>query len=146
MNKNAHETLSYKDVYEEIGRNYRYFLNWRHALFAGYLLVLYAVISSYVESIDNLFFQRLCLGAVVLISLVFWTIEIRIRDLYRACTEAGEDLEKKTKSKGESSSFGIYTKLNNGEMRRKKISHTNALNLLFLSVIIVASTILFFSF
>ncbi len=32
--------LSIRDVYEEVGRNYRYFLTWRRALFGGYLVVL----------------------------------------------------------------------------------------------------------
>jgi hypothetical protein len=146
MNKKIRSELSHKDIYEEIGRNYRYFLNWRHALFAGYLLILYIASTFYTESSDNLFFQRLCLGVTILISLVFWVIEIRIRDLYRACTEAGESLEKMTADKKDALSYGIYAKLNSDALRNKNFSHTNALNLLFLSVIISASIVLYLSF
>lgn len=31
------------EFYKEIGKNYRYFANWRHFLLAGYLVVLAAL-------------------------------------------------------------------------------------------------------
>ena len=36
-------SLSISDVYAEIGVNYRYFLTWRHRLFAGYFALLAAL-------------------------------------------------------------------------------------------------------
>ena len=53
MSENNNDTLAPKDLYEEIGKTYRYFLNWRHALFAGYLVSLYALSNGFAWLVDN---------------------------------------------------------------------------------------------
>jgi hypothetical protein len=42
-----------KTAYEEAGRVHRYFLNWRHAAFAGYFVILYAVASLCIKVWEN---------------------------------------------------------------------------------------------
>lgn len=35
--------LTISEVYAEVGTNYRYFLSWRHRLFAGYFAIIAAL-------------------------------------------------------------------------------------------------------
>jgi len=123
MADSKRKTLTTKEVYDEIGRNYRYFLNWRHALFAGYLLILYTLAQGYFwlfeHSQQNIWVIFL---AGLLISLCIWVLEIRVRDLYQACTKAGRNIE------NEVGGAGIYTELNSDSLRNKALSHSNALN------------------
>jgi hypothetical protein len=124
MAKNKNQDLIQKEIYAEIGTNYRFFLNWRHALFAGYLLVLYALINAYLRlsesSQGDLNYVVFSIG--LLLSVCFWGLEIRIRDLYRACTRAGHKLENLA------SESGIYTELDNQDLINRTISHSRVLN------------------
>jgi len=45
-------------LYEEVGANYRFFLAWRHAAFAGNLVVLYGVFSLCVSASKDVLVQR----------------------------------------------------------------------------------------
>jgi hypothetical protein len=122
--------LSHQDLYEEIGRTYRYYLNWRHASFAGYLIIMYALFLEHKDDPNS--FDLYAIS--IIITIVFWMIEKRIRDLYQACTKAGKELELNGKTTEKRPALGIYTKLEN--LRDSAISHSRALDLLFASVII----------
>jgi len=127
MTKEKNEILTAKDIYAEIGINYRYFLNWRHALFAGYLLILYALANSYFSLLEKNrpdLFWVVFLGGF-LVSLCCWGLEYRIRDLYQACTNAGCELEKAFQQ------TGIYLKLDDDKLRNKTITHSRVLNFFF---------------
>jgi hypothetical protein len=120
-------TLTLKDIYFETGTTYRYFLNWRHALLAGYLVALYGLASGYIWVIEN---GRLNLSWVVflsglILSACFWGLERRIRDLYQSCTNAGAEIERKLRIEG------IYSRLDSPKLRDKLVTHSRILNWLF---------------
>ncbi len=132
------EILSDKDVYEEIGKTYRYFLNWRHAAFAGYILILYTLLSQYFGG-EEITIQHFALWGVIVLTGIFWMVEYRIRDLYKACTSKGAMIEKRNKL----DSIGIYSQLESGALRNKLISHTHAFEVLFLIMLFLAAILLF---
>ena len=95
-------------TYEEIGRVHRYFLNWRNALFAGHITVIYAHVIGYSWLIDHentWMYELLLLLSGLFMTLIFWGLELRTRELYRACLEAGKSWEKKYQV------TGVYEKL-----------------------------------
>jgi hypothetical protein len=125
-------------TYEEIGRVHRYFLNWRNALFAGHLAAVYALFLAYSRFIEqasqtqnNLrLYQFLLLISGFILTPVFWGLERRTRDLYRACLSAGEAWENNNKV------MGVYQKLNHVN---SKWSHSRILDIYFL-VVLLANT------
>src|SRR5262245_34783316 len=85
-------------IYEEVGANYRFFLGWRHAAFAGYLVVVGATISltasTYNDSPGLAFLVPL--GAFP-IGLLLCVIDRRNRSLYSAVQRVGASLERPAK-------------------------------------------------
>src|SRR3954469_18628153 len=83
-----------KVEYEESGRVHRYFLNWRHAAFAGYFAILYGFASTaekiWKEAPGVL--PWLLLGAGF-VGIGFLFIDLRTRELYYAAIEAGKAIE-----------------------------------------------------
>ncbi len=118
-----------KDVYNEIGTNYRYFLDWRHKLLAGYLVSVAGLAVGFSWSLTNndtkpISWIILILGFIV--SLVFWGLDYRNRDLYHICQRAGAKMEEIENFKD---GQGIYSAL---EESRSKVSHSRVLDLMFL--------------
>jgi hypothetical protein len=133
-------------IYEEIGNNYRFFLRWRHAAFAGNLIVLGAVLSfsttAYKDAKDLMWIIPLVASPV---GFLLWVIDVRTRSLYHAATHAGKELE------GDIS--GFYSKLINegvalppGTSVFSRLTQSLALNLLFLgsSFVLLALSLLFY--
>ena len=131
--------------YEEIGTVYRFFLGWRHAAFAGDLVVLYGVafltLSTYKDSPS---FAWVIPALAVPVGILLWIIDVRTRALYHAAINAGKELE------GEQG--GFYTRLVEdvtlppGLSPFRKLTHSMALNLLFWGtslIMAVASITLF---
>jgi hypothetical protein len=117
-----------KDFYSEIGTNYRYFLDWRHKLLAGYLVTVAGLAIAFSWALTNntikpLSWIILLLGLII--TLVFWGLEFRNRDLYHVCQKAGSQIEQK---EGIDNGQGIYTALDNS---RNRISHSMVLDILF---------------
>ncbi len=69
-----------------------YYLDWRHKLFAGYLAALAAIAVAY-KNLDTLSDLKTLAGATFVLSLIFWMIDFRIRDLFRHCSKAAAALE-----------------------------------------------------
>ncbi len=117
-----------KDFYTSIGENYRFFLNWRHALLAGYFASLFALFNAYTWMIENDTAKQVVILYVcgILISIFFWGFEYRIRDLYRACIAAGKEIEEQAEQPG------LYAKLS----EKKRPSHSTLIDALFSIVII----------
>ena len=90
--------------YEEVGVNYRFFLKWRHASFAGNVLILYGVISlcisTYRDSPTLAWIVPLLASPI---GILLWIIDVRTRDAYHAARNAGKELE--------GDEGGFYTKL-----------------------------------
>ena len=83
-------------IYEEIGRNYRFFLNWRYATFLGNFVILGAALSltleKYEEASTLTYLIPLC-GSPL--GLIFLLLDIRISRLFQAAYIAGKKLEGK---------------------------------------------------
>ena len=80
--------------YEEVGNVYRFFLGWRHASFAGNLLVMYGAASlTLLAYKDARSLAWLVPLAASPIGVLFWWIDVRTRDLYHAAIAAGKALE-----------------------------------------------------
>jgi hypothetical protein len=115
--------------YEEVGTNYRFFLGWRHAAFAGDLAVFYAVLwltFSVYKEIPVIAWIVPTLGWPV--GILFWIIDMRTRDLHLATIKAGKALE--------GNRAGFYTQLSRiaspkGTSAFKRISQSTALDILF---------------
>jgi hypothetical protein len=134
-----------EELYKEVGSNYRFFLGWRHATFAGYLIVLGAVVSfcvsAYKDAAEVLWLVPL--GASP-IGFLLWAVDVRTRGLYHAAIRAGKELEQATK--------GFYTHLADevalplGTSPFRQVTQSAALNILFLggSVSLVALSALFY--
>lgn len=118
-------------AYEEVGANYRFFLAWRHASFAGMLVVLFATAQLTLSTFKDQ--PRLAWLIPMLASplgLLLWIIDIRTRALYHAAIRAGKRLE------GEAG--GFYTELSQvtlppGASSFSQLSQSAALNILFLA-------------
>ena len=124
------EKLTLKDVYQKIGINYRYFLNWRHRLLAGFLATI-AVLGLgfkwlFKEAPDLLW---ILFSAGFVLSLVFWILDYRNRDLYHACQKSGEACEKHLPD-----GVGIYMRLNT--LKRNWLTHSRAFEILIIIVCI----------
>lgn len=118
-----------KDIYSEIGTNYRYFLDWRHKLLAGYLVTVAGLAIGFSWALTNIDIKPiswiiLLLG--IFVSLVFWGLDYRNRDLYHICQRAGARIELNEKI---DDGQGIYTSL---EESKSKISHSRVLDCMFL--------------
>jgi len=132
--------------YEEIGTTYRFFLGWRHAAFAGDLVIIYGVLSltfSIYKDTPSIAWIVPMLSWPV--GLLLWIIDVRTRELYHAAIRAGKALEGK---KG-----GFFTQLSDDVALPKESSpfekptHSGALDLLFIGssgiLFLLAFTLLF---
>ena len=84
-------------IYEEVGTNYRFFLGWRHATFAGYIVIIGAAVSvsaSTFKDVPSLAWL-FPLGAFP-IGFLLWIIDIKTRKLYGALQRAGASMEGQT--------------------------------------------------
>lgn len=80
--------------YEEICNYHRFFLNWRHALFAGYILVTGYIFNKILEIKDNRgwwFFAPIIFG--IILAIVSRQIDKRILEIYTGLINAGYELE-----------------------------------------------------
>jgi len=80
--------------YEQVGTNYRFFLKWRHASFAGYIVILGAIVSfsiaAYKDALPLLWLVPL---TGVPFGIFFWIVDIRIQKVFQSAIEAGRKLE-----------------------------------------------------
>lgn len=81
-------------AYEEIGPNYRFFLTWRHAAFAGGLVILWGTCSLLTSAYEKgLTVAWLIPFFASLAAFCLWLADRRTRQIYRSLTEAGKALE-----------------------------------------------------
>lgn len=133
-------------LYEEVGNNYRLFLRWRHASFAGNLVVLGAVLSFSISAFKD---AKELMWIIPLfaspIGVLLWIIDVRSRSLYHTAMRSGKELENGTP--------GFYTKLIDegvaipkGKSVFTKLNQSLAVNILFLgsSVLLCLLSVLFY--
>lgn len=89
--------MTQDSIYKEIGKNYRYFLSLRHAIYGAHLFILWGVFSIcnklYTNDVNQKIIGVLFIGASVLVYCL-WIADKRNRTLYRALTEKGKMVEK----------------------------------------------------
>ncbi len=82
--------------YEEIGKNYRFFLTWRYGIFAAHLVVLWSSFSlgfNLLEKKVDPFVVGIILIIASIVILCLWIAELRNRELYRGLINRGKYLE-----------------------------------------------------
>lgn len=79
-------------VYEEIGKNYRFFLGWRHLTLAGYIPILGATIK-FITTNDDHLPRAIALLLCGVLAFLFWAFDFRTRQLYNAATASGKQFE-----------------------------------------------------
>ena len=90
--------------YEEVGRTYRFFLIWRSAAAAGVVAILWGTLSlaiSINRCLPSLAWLVPLFG--IMICLILWESEERIRELCTGIRELGKSLEQDNRA--------VYTKL-----------------------------------
>ena len=88
-------------LYEEVGRNFRFFLSWRHACFAGYLVILWVIMKFSIEcykDAQSFLWLILLLGAGL--GIVFAFMDKRTKKFFYAAIEVGRRLESECKLEG----------------------------------------------
>jgi hypothetical protein len=119
----THTQLTIQEVYVEIGVNYRYFLTWRQRIFAGYLAVLGALsVAGGWMLKDAPQFLWLFPVTGLLLTLVFWILERRNRELYGVCINRGAACEAGL------GDMGVYSGI---RQRPQRVTQSAALDLLF---------------
>lgn len=81
-------------TYKEVGPNYRFFLAWRHAGFAGNLVILYGasrLLITAVKEVSPLTWLIPLFASLAAFCL--WLADRRTRQIYRELVKAGSDLE-----------------------------------------------------
>jgi hypothetical protein len=120
------DELGAKTIYEEAGRAWIHFVTWRERIFAGYLTVLAALGVAFHAEASPLMRLVVC-GACILVSVVFWILDLRNRELIGACQAAAQLLE---------DGKGAYSALNSLRFdSTKRYTHGLAINLLVCSVV-----------
>jgi hypothetical protein len=117
-------------VYAQTCEHYRYFLSWRDKTLGGYLILLGALGIAYanLDKTNLWFFPPF---AVIFVSIVFWLLEFRTRDLYHMCSWVGERLERDAGVKG---FFGV-ARLEHSSKGEPPISQSFAFDFLISGVV-----------
>ncbi len=119
---------SLKLLYEENAAQFRYFLTWRQLLLGGYFATVAALALGFKwalqERMDLLFLFPLA-GAGL--SVLFWTLELRNRELYQLTSEVGSQLEGRLDQQA-TGHFRAYASL-----PKRTWSHSNILATFYLS-------------
>lgn len=112
-------------VYEEVGQNYRKFLDWREKIVGGYVAVIGGLGFGYSRADAALGFKAVLLFSAILTSFAFWVLNMRNSKFIVTCVRAGQELEG---GKGVYSCMGTLT-------HTSRLTHGLAVNLLVSSVI-----------
>lgn len=132
------EKLSVKELYAEIGNNYRYFLSWRRLIIAGYIGALAGVSVACWSVAPNELLQEILAIATIVLTVFLGLIDSRNRDLYHACEDSGVACEKKLPK-----DVGFYTRLKAiREVPGSRITQTKALHVLFFIVILACVAVI----
>ena len=130
------EAVDSKSIYGEAGSTYRYFLEWRNKIVAGYLGSIGALGLGYTRA-GSEEARDIVLISVVIVSLVFWIFDFRNRKLCDACLDAAKRLEQKSEF------FGPYAALESARFNPpRRLTHGLAINLLVAWIIVTSASAL----
>jgi hypothetical protein len=117
--------LDAKAAYEEVGQNYRKFLDWRERIVGGYVAIIGGLGVGYHQSEASPRFQSVLLCTATLTSFAFWLLNVRNSKFLSTCSIAGEKIE---------SSGGVYSSMRS-LAHRSRLTHGLAINLLVSGVV-----------
>ena len=93
--------LDDKDMYSEAGQLLRHYLSWREKLLGGYVAVIAALAVAFVKApADYKHLDPALSGLGMFLTIVFWLLERRNRELFNRCIDAGVAIEKRAKAPG----------------------------------------------
>jgi hypothetical protein len=72
-------------IYEELCHNYRYFLTWRHAAFAGNILAIGGALALSISALKDA--EKIAYLIPLFaspIGIFLWLLDLKIRKIYRA--------------------------------------------------------------
>lgn len=107
--------------YQEVGLNYRFFLNWRYGTIVAILVITYFGCKELIDAIaDRSPLVWLIATITAILNLLFYMSELRTRELYRLARLSGQKLE---------DGYGIYTDFSPAKsLSSSKISHSFVIN------------------
>ena len=114
--------------YEEIGKNYRFFLTWRYGIFAAQLVVIWSAFSIAYKSLENKVDSSIVAMILIvssIVSLCLWIAELRNRELYRGLINKGKLLED-----SENQAYSILCDLSKVRKRWRLITQSVSLDIL----------------
>ncbi|MDO8473437.1 MAG: hypothetical protein Q7T05_06430 [Dehalococcoidia bacterium] len=82
-------------IYQELALTWRHFASWREKVFAGFLAVLAALSVAFMRSPSQAL-RIAIFAAAILVSLVFWLLDVRSSQLINACQLAAARFEGST--------------------------------------------------
>ncbi len=115
-----------KLLYEENASQFRYFLTWRQVLLAGYFATIAALAIGFnwaIEKPSVVLFVFPLAGAGL--SVLFWALDLRNRQLYKLTSTVGAKLEKQLGLEG-MGHFGAYS------LSKTKLPHSKILAIFYL--------------
>ena len=118
--------LSLDATYDQVGQNYRKFLDWREKIVGGYVAIVGGLGVGYHQSDGHPGFKAVLLCAAVLVSLAFWVLNIRNSRFLVTCVRSGQKLE--SEQGGVFRSMGTLT-------HSSRLTHGLAINLLVAGVV-----------
>jgi len=124
--ESAPQIVDLQIAYEEVGQNYRKFLDWREKIIGGYVAVIGALGVGYHQSDGHPGFQSVLLLASALASLAFWILNMRNSKFIVTCVVAGRRLER--------GRDGVYEEMKT-LTHTSRLTHGLAVNLLVCGVI-----------
>ena len=109
MSNNIDPPENLRLLYEETGAMFRFFLTWRQLLLGGYFAILAALALGFDWALTNhagmsCAFPFLGFG----LSVLFWALDSRNRELYRNAAEVGRSLESRFASPPTVGYYGSY--------------------------------------
>jgi len=122
---NSNQSSNHKDLYVELGTNFRHFLAWRRFLFAGYFGVIAGLGAAFEWANSGAsMLNRALLIVAAFISIVFWLLDVRNRQMIRIASKAGANLEDKLGV----ADIGLFSTYENGPVQ---LSHTKILSVFY---------------
>jgi len=133
MSENDFERL--KLLYEEMGHMFRFYLTWRQLLLAGYFAIVAALAIGYRWTLQNApEISFVCPFGGAAISVLFWALDYRNRQLYNFTGTVGSELEKKLGFSG----LGYYGAYSEGVLiTHGRITHSKILSIFYIGFCII---------
>ncbi|MDR2950982.1 MAG: hypothetical protein LBV71_17490 [Prevotella sp.] len=125
-----------KMLYKQACEHHKYYLNWRQISFAGYVVAIYFLLRLFFEMFDSgkIIFSISILLIITAISILFYFIDKRIKELFGACSEVMRKIEEKILDNIDEDAM-LFSTLH---QKREEHSHTKILEFFYIGVTILS--------